>query len=155
MLSMDALNTEKCCFDESIDNIRRGSAAGQRRAKRRRHAVEHRVACLLQLECVLASVVMRLVGRIFARARMPSGWLAVGERVVQLVPYGVLCVLGARPGLLNSRSVLRVCVQNTLLSHSYANSPIFFASLQVLDLILESLHCIPKYTGCARKVYTL
>ena len=55
MLSMDALNTEKCCFDEPIDNIRRGSAAGQRRAKRRRHIFQHRVACFLHVESVLAS----------------------------------------------------------------------------------------------------
>ena len=47
VVCMDTLNTGNCCFDESNDDIRRSSAAGQRQAQRRRYlfrCVETRVA---------------------------------------------------------------------------------------------------------------
>ena len=72
MLSMDALNTEKCCFDESIDNIRCGSAAGQRRTKWRRHILLWLLPLLLAL--TVSSTLILLLHRLCSLDVVPSTW---------------------------------------------------------------------------------
>ena len=99
MVCMDALDTEKCCFDESIDDIRRSSAAEQRQAKRRRHMLLRRVACFLHVESVLASRWMPPVRGKHVHGRVPSDWLGVGDRVVQLDRTLSYAMSGARLAL--------------------------------------------------------
>ena len=72
VLSMDALNTEMSWLVKSIDNFCRGSAAGQRQAKRRRHVLLRRVACFLHVESVLASRWMPPVRGKHVHGRVPS-----------------------------------------------------------------------------------